>query len=498
MSEIKFNKADELPNPINSTHDGVWLIADGANNYKHFIISGGVVRELITMAGEGDLTLEQARQNGNILNGNVKINNASLYTGGLNNEFAEISFLDDKKLSIRYATGGHTGSIDFNHSAVLLSSDDATSRGLVGNRMFVKGTNRNAFAQMGDLEDALSNGYIPLSGTELGKPLTGNIEVDTTNDNVGLVSSNLGLDRTIGITDDGYVTLSVISETNLNYLDISPQGTGISASKSSEFSSLIYVGEDDVTLKYIEQLSTHNNTAEIVVGKYGTITFNSILPDDDWNGFLKYSYEDGLYLGDRNSDSYLANLTFGGINAKVSGLKWSIFKDTNNDTQPSHLIFPDSGTTKRRIPVSVNGNFADQQGNIEVSGASQNLLETLANGNIADDTGNGIRVITFYNSHTNGYSSIFNRNGQFGLQASGELGDMGFYSSNDGWNIVDDYSIEGFQGITGDKYYGANYTANTYVQKKYVDDFYQSIQDYDESEIQTLKHIKGVLIWVTD
>lgn len=54
MAEIKFYKANALPASPTSADDGIWLIADGANNYKHFVITGGVVRELtVTGAGGG-------------------------------------------------------------------------------------------------------------------------------------------------------------------------------------------------------------------------------------------------------------------------------------------------------------------------------------------------------------------------------------------------------------------------------------------------------------
>lgn len=38
MAEIKFHKAEELPSPLNSTHDGVWFIQEG-RTFKTFIVS---------------------------------------------------------------------------------------------------------------------------------------------------------------------------------------------------------------------------------------------------------------------------------------------------------------------------------------------------------------------------------------------------------------------------------------------------------------------------
>lgn len=42
MAEIKFHKALRLPNPLNSTHDGVWFTDGIKGAFKIFIVSGGV------------------------------------------------------------------------------------------------------------------------------------------------------------------------------------------------------------------------------------------------------------------------------------------------------------------------------------------------------------------------------------------------------------------------------------------------------------------------
>lgn len=54
MAKIQFYKANALPPSPTSADDGIWFIADGANNYKHFVITSGVVKELtVTGAGGG-------------------------------------------------------------------------------------------------------------------------------------------------------------------------------------------------------------------------------------------------------------------------------------------------------------------------------------------------------------------------------------------------------------------------------------------------------------
>lgn len=184
MSEIKFHKANALPNPISQAHDGVWLIADGANNYKHYIITGGVVKEL-TVDGE-DLTLEQARQNGNVLEGDVVINNSSsgqFQTGFVSEDnSSKISFTDEGGVLINNLTDNVNSYIDVYSGYVSLGVNDyvldnqismeatyissepsiliSTSgkeetKGLIGSKEFNKQGDRKAFAQIADVEDAM-------------------------------------------------------------------------------------------------------------------------------------------------------------------------------------------------------------------------------------------------------------------------------------------------------------------------------------------------------
>lgn len=184
MSEIKFHKANTLPSPISQAHDGVWLIADGANNYKHYIITGGVVKELI-VDGE-DLTLEQARQNGDILEGDIVINNYSsgqTETGFVNESGnSKISFTDEggamisslsNNVSSTMYAFSNGASLNVSHSGLgnqitmeasyisdepairIRTSGKEDTKGIVGNREYNKQGDRKAFAQIADVEDAM-------------------------------------------------------------------------------------------------------------------------------------------------------------------------------------------------------------------------------------------------------------------------------------------------------------------------------------------------------
>lgn len=50
MAEIKFYKANNLPASPTSAHDGVWFVQEGVDSYKHYVISGGDVYELLVPA----------------------------------------------------------------------------------------------------------------------------------------------------------------------------------------------------------------------------------------------------------------------------------------------------------------------------------------------------------------------------------------------------------------------------------------------------------------
>lgn len=195
--------------------------------------------------------------------------------------------------------------------------------------------------------------FIPLSGTEVGKPLTGEIEADTSNGFVGFYSEQGGIERRIAMTDDGLNTISTID--------------------------------------------ADNNKAEIVVGDYGTVRFNSVMPNDESEGYMYYNSSEGLNIGRDNSSDYIS-LDAGFIGG-FSNNPWYLVKE-NTDTTYSYLLLPDSGPTERRIPVSVNGNYADASGNIVVStGAAQDLQSVLNEGNTAVNT-------SFYINDTSNESAV--------------------------------------------------------------------------------------------
>lgn len=83
---------------------------------------------------------------------------------------------------------------------VEIHSDYPAYKGLVGTSFFNKLNDPNAFAQLGDLQD----GYVPLSGTEVDKPITGVLSFKNDEDSgfyeMKVSSGKLVINKT---TDDG-------------------------------------------------------------------------------------------------------------------------------------------------------------------------------------------------------------------------------------------------------------------------------------------------------
>lgn len=200
--------------------------------------------------------------------------------------------------------------------------------------------------------------FIPLSGTEVGKPLTGGIEIS--NDG-GFYSVDGDSGRAIGMSSDNIVIENFNSDFGKNsFFVLNTDYNQIGSENLNENSNLNQTPKNTT----ITTTDAYNNKAEIVVGGGGTVRFNSDIPDEGWSGYMFYNYEEGLNIVDNNINSY-SNLRYTGISGNDNVNNWQISKD-GYDSNDSNLLFPDSGSTPRRIPVSVNGNYANQQGDIEI------------------------------------------------------------------------------------------------------------------------------------
>lgn len=132
----------------------------------------------------------------------------------------------------------------------------------------------------------------------------------------------------------------------------------------------------------------------------------------------------------------------------------------------AHLILPITGEG-RVAAVSVNGEFADESGNIEIDIETPDLENVLSQGSEATNTITLNHPNTAQGKITYGPLSVLRTN-------SSETVGTTFHieGENSGVKIVsndEDGQAIG-QGLFSDYYYGENYQDNTYVQKKYVDD----------------------------
>lgn len=137
---------------------------------------------------------------------------------------------------------------------------------------------------------------------------------------------------------------------------------------------------------------------------------------------------------------------------------------------------------------------------------SLTLEQARQNGNVFEgdvhfSNGDIGKAITFSNSQSSKNSSIFNEDGHFGFWSFNIDGskDIMFtlIANDDKINISSTGNLD-FKGIVGSHEFDKQGDRKAFAQIADVEDFYTTITGYDAGETQTLKHVNGVLQWVTD
>lgn len=147
------------------------------------------------------------------------------------------------------------------------------------------------------------------------------------------------------------------------------------------------------------------------------------------------------------------------------------------------LELPNSGNDTRYIPVSVNGVYANQQGEITIpTGSGLTLEQTRQNGNIFNgdiEFYNPTSASLYFGNGTDSTSSTksaifgtdYDNNKIYLTSNFGQLSGTIFFFSDRSFTV--NMSESGL-GIVGSNYYGAQYVNNSFIQKKYVDDNFLS------------------------
>lgn len=93
--------------------------------------------------------------------------------------------------------------------------------------------------------------------------------------------------------------------------------------------------------------------------------------DDGFYGILGFTSEEGL-MGNLYGGNFTLNLSglYGSLDLNNAGSEWYIQKPYF-DTEKSRVFFPQTGDTERRLAISVNNEFADENGNIEIDYISE-------------------------------------------------------------------------------------------------------------------------------
>lgn len=266
----------------------------------------------LTINSTPSLTLEQARQNGNVLEGDVEmLPNTSLFVGeDLMSATHYLGFIDDLYgNSIRLGAEDGisiisdnvllgTGLFDVNNperniALYLFTGDDSTplaqatldmdasTKGLVGTNEFNKQGDRKAFAQIADVEDAINDLVIPeqvnlTAGTNIN--ITGtypNLTINSTASGGG-TTPNLtqvlteGNTTTLDLTTTGEITADMVNTQTIN-MDGGYSYIGIENGSIEGSSSSLYLVHDNEINLVAPALKLNSQTFPLTAGTNGQV-----------------------------------------------------------------------------------------------------------------------------------------------------------------------------------------------------------------------------------
>lgn len=401
----------------------------GANYDDNTYVQKKYVDDAIDAIPTPSLTLEQARQNGNTVTGTIKSSAAKTLENATDaNSYLAlgnvVSTLESDFLFLGAQDDTDRARITIAKDDGITVSDNGLGIGLVGDREFSKGGNRTAYAQIGDVEDAINDLVIPAQvnltgGTNV--TITGTYPNLTINSSGGggsltleqarqngnvleggvnfIADSALGFiqensDGSVGVWefDHGSTTISGYDENNSWGIGISKESAIIN-STDSNFQGIIGNQEFDKQgdRKAFAQIADVEDASDLLVSKEGI----SLVEDDftlqsDFGklGFNQYGGGVSITNTTETAVTTLNSLSGGTIKPLVyqdsddiifqigthsigsiyptQGGIWSIIKNTT-DSGASLLQLPVTGLSQRYIPVSINGQFADSNGNISLS-----------------------------------------------------------------------------------------------------------------------------------
>ncbi len=192
IDDTTFN--DEFGNPVTPNTGNLYLDTITGKYYRW---DGSYFLPIDQDTGGGNLTLEQARQNGNVLEGDIDFGNVDDYlerkltaTDSNNTQYA-LSFSSERWLELsaqnadddsytKVLTQRSSALLEFyrinenkysrigvNTNGPYISDNNINAKGLVGSNEFDKQGDRKAFAQIADVEDAINDLAIPEDVSDL-------------------------------------------------------------------------------------------------------------------------------------------------------------------------------------------------------------------------------------------------------------------------------------------------------------------------------------------
>lgn len=206
---------------------------------------------------------------GNPITGNIEltgINTVKIISTTLDNQERSINFFDDAfTIQVKDNASGGFSQLSPVNGGIIISSTFENPRGLIGEQDFTHNITALDYTQK-KYVDELVGTTIPLTGTETGNPVTGDIVIDATN-KIGLKASVAG-----EITFDNTEGIAISSDEGIR-IDSGAGGLTISGT----FTTI-----ENSPLGYAEDLSSNYNERSLVDKAYvdniaTNITFQEVL-----------------------------------------------------------------------------------------------------------------------------------------------------------------------------------------------------------------------------
>lgn len=318
-----------------------------------------------------------------------------------------------------------------------------TSFGAESGILLIDGSFNSFFGYRAGYPLLHGNNNTIIGRTESGLPTT-------LNDNIIIATGKAGVaDIGFRVTETGLTTVPKQTQTTFNS-DSSGKAVVTKEILNNAISSIPTI-DDSNFLKKDENNTVNSNFG--ITSPTWKIGSNIMTDDIEISSVSNPSLSFGLNnltngLTVKNSSGNVV-INHVGLNGSTTSGMWSLSKNPL-DTQRTTLTFPENGYTSRTLPISVNGNYSDTNGNITLT------IPTIDDSNFLKKDESNLVTEGFEIKHenTDGYQSGVSLNG-YNFRVLSK-------SIDDGFDGVLRFNAE--EGVSGDIYDGSFNMTNSGVQ----------------------------------